>query len=197
MDDDASLDKKALRATMRQLRLSQKRQDALSASRLAQRHLLASPLWRASCIVCLYASTCDEVGTKLLAEDAFAAGKTVLYPRVRKGVPGVMDYVPVCSVAELVLGSFGLLEPPSHRPGIGAAECTCDIVVMPGLAFAMNGARLGLGGGYYDRFFAMAKSRFRVGLCYSFQILDRLPCQPWDVAVTHVCSELGLAPVQS
>ncbi len=190
MDD--CQDRLALRARLRRMRASQDSHAALRASRLAQEHLLGSRLWRSARVVCLYAATQGEVGTDLLAGDARACGRTMLFPRVRRGETGVMDFVAVSGPEELVPGSFGLLEPRPELPGIDAGRCACDVAVIPGVAFAPDGARLGFGGGFYDRYFGRARAGARVGLCYSFQLVDRLAVQPWDVAVTHLCTELGL-----
>lgn len=69
-----------------------------------------------------------------------------------------------------------------------------DLIIAPGLAFDRNGIRLGMGGGYYDRLLALprhAASR-RVGLAYSFQLVDSLPREAWDMPVHAVCTEKGL-----
>ena len=50
----------------------------------------------------------------------------------------------------LAPGRFGLLEPVGPRLGPTAIG-TADVVVVPALAVARDGARLGRGGGYYDR----------------------------------------------
>ncbi len=189
---DEQFDRKAVRARLRQRRVSQDSLTALHASRLAQEHLLGTPLWQSARIVCLYAATQGEVGTDLLMCDARAFGRTMLLPRVRKSEPGIMDFVAVRGTEDLVPGSFGLLEPQASLPGIDADHCICDLAVIPGVAFALDGSRLGFGGGFYDRYFCKARAAARVGLCYSFQLTDRLPVQPWDVTVTHICTEHGL-----
>ena len=69
-----------------------------------------------------------------------------------------------------------------------------DIIIVPGVAFDANGTRLGMGGGYYDRLLALPRyaDSLRLGLAYSFQLVDSLPRQTWDVPVHAVCTELGI-----
>ena len=62
-----------------------------------------------------------------------------------------------------------------------------DAWIIPGLAFTRGGKRLGYGGGWYDRFLASApKGAVKIGVAYSFQIVDDLPSEPHDIPLTEV-----------
>ena len=62
--------------------------------------------------------------------------------------------------------------------------------ILPGLAFAKNGKRLGYGGGWYDRLLAAAsKASVKIGVAYSFQVLDDLPAEPHDMVLTDVVTD--------
>lgn len=64
-----------------------------------------------------------------------------------------------------------------------------DVVVFPGLAFTAGGARLGQGGGHYDRFAArLDGSCLRIGACYAEQLVAELPTEPHDQRVDAVVS---------
>ena len=59
--------------------------------------------------------------------------------------------------------------------------------IIPGLAFTRGGKRLGYGGGWYDRFLASApKGAIKIGVAYSFQIVDDLPAEPHDIPLTDI-----------
>ena len=62
-----------------------------------------------------------------------------------------------------------------------------DVWIIPGLAFTRGGKRLGYGGGWYDRFLASApKGAVKIGVAYSFQIVDDLPAEPHDIPLTDI-----------
>ncbi|MBE7217610.1 MAG: 5-formyltetrahydrofolate cyclo-ligase [Caulobacteraceae bacterium] len=80
-------------------------------------------------------------------------------------------------------------------PGPEAPEVTPDLVVTPLLAFDGTGARLGQGGGYYDRTLGALRARGRVaalGLAYAGQEVERLPAEPHDQRLDAVLTEVGL-----
>lgn len=54
-----------------------------------------------------------------------------------------------------------------------------DIVFVPGVAFDKRGGRLGRGRGFYDRFLQKTKG-LRVGLAFSFQVLEQIPTSEQD-----------------
>ncbi len=69
-------------------------------------------------------------------------------------------------------------------------------VLVPGVAFAPDGTRLGRGGGYFDRFLATVTNRaLFVGTCYDWQVVESLPRLPHDVGMSHVATDLRLLRV--
>ncbi len=184
-----------LRLVMKERRLAQDREQADICSRRAQETILASPLWRGARAVALYAAAKGETDTRLLFEQALLDGKTAYFPRVRKNEPGVMDFVAVRGKEDFARGKFGLFEPGEELEGVPRERFCADLAVIPGLAFTLEGDRVGFGGGYYDRFFTDTGIRTRIALCFAFQLVASLPRHPWDVPVTHVCTEEGLCEV--
>ena len=182
----------SLRQIMRKKRLEQPGEQASNLSLKAQGYLLASSLWQEAQSVALYAAAKGETDTSLLFARALWAGKKVFFPRMRQGEKGIMDFVRVDSPDDLVPGQFGILEPRRELSGVSAAGLCLDLCVVPGLVFSLKGDRVGYGGGYYDRFFTAADILTRIGLCYSFQIVAPWAGEPWDVPMTHICSEQGL-----
>lgn len=194
-EDALAEKKKELRQRMRRLRMQQDAQKADASSLAAQKALFASPLWHKAGSVFLYQATQGEIATDLLFADALASAKHVFFPRVRKNERGIMDFVEVHGPDDLVPGAYGILEPHPSLAPIAPEEYICDVAVIPGVAFSSKGARLGFGGGFYDRYFARTYARALVGFCYSFQMEEDLAIAPWDVCMTHICTECGLMAV--
>ena len=62
--------------------------------------------------------------------------------------------------------------------------------IVPGLAFTRDGRRLGYGGGWYDRLLSRASEAApRIGVAYSFKVVDSLPSEAHDTMVTEVVYE--------
>ena len=86
----------------------------------------------------------------------------------------------------LAPGRFGLLEPTGPRLPAGALV-TADVVVVPALAIAVDGTRLGRGGGYYDRALTHARpDAVLVAVIFDDELLDRVPAEAHDRRVTAV-----------
>ncbi|MDT8421833.1 MAG: 5-formyltetrahydrofolate cyclo-ligase [Desulfuromonadales bacterium] len=168
----------------RRMQVSTATRDQLSL--IAQRMLVESePFADASCIA-LYCPTRGEVATDLLFNVALRQRKKVCYPRVNGER---MAFIEVDDLGCLSSGSFGLLEPEGGRE-VPVAEL--DLMVLPGVAFDRYGYRLGYGKGFYDRELHSAGfSGVLVGLCFGFQLLDRLPVERHDVPVDCLVTEQG------
>lgn len=68
-----------------------------------------------------------------------------------------------------------------------------DAVLIPGLLFTTEGARLGYGGGYYDRFLPrLQKGALRIGICYAWQVMGELPVEAHDHNVDFLITEQDL-----
>jgi 5-formyltetrahydrofolate cyclo-ligase len=181
-------DKKYLRNILGECRRALPIAYVASASRRVQLRILESNLYRATSTVILYAAKDNEVDTDLLLADAFGSRRHVLLPRV---IPEARELVivRVRSSAELVPGSFGLLE-PMGADIVPIGNLGPALFCVPGVGFSRTGQRLGRGGGYFDRALAAAGPQtVTAGLAYSFQLLDRLPESPNDRRLNLIFTE--------
>ncbi len=183
--------KHRLRKVMRKCRTILPSAQALISSRSIQTRAIALQCYRGAAAVLLYAAVDNEVATTIILEHALAAGRRVFYP-VADVVTGSLDFRAVGTATDLRPGHFGIPEPPTGR-SIETGELRGAVVFVPGLAFGEHGERLGMGGGYYDRFLTSAGPEVTaVGLGYWFQLVERLPQDPWDRRLDYVVTELAV-----
>lgn len=81
---------------------------------------------------------------------------------------------------------YGIPEPCQTQPLL---EPT--VVLAPLVAFDVAGNRLGMGGGYYDRYLADHPAALRVGIAHECQRADALPSSSRDVRLAAVVTETG------
>ena len=132
----------------------------------------------------VYLATHDELDLSSLVERLWDAGCTVLAPAWNDGAYELRRYSPD---TELVAGPMGVLEPARGDVGfLTLPHPEPAVWIVPGLAFTRNGARLGYGGGWYDRFLSAAAGAISLGVAYPFQMFDELPVEEHDIALADV-----------
>ena len=66
-----------------------------------------------------------------------------------------------------------------------------DIMLIPGMAFTVNGERLGRGKGYYDTYLLKAKNNMKqspktIALAFKEQVIDDVPTDDHDFLIDKV-----------
>ena len=144
---------------------------------------LATETYRAAQIVMAYASTPEELQLNELFAACFDEGKILAIPLIVG--KGLMRAVAVPSFDALEMGAFGIRTVKRElRQFVEPAQIDC--IIVPGAAFDIHGGRLGLGGGYYDRFLPLAVNAKKIALAYDFQLVDSLPLEPHDAKLDAV-----------
>jgi 5-formyltetrahydrofolate cyclo-ligase len=190
MADDRKMQ---IRELARRARAALPKPRAQAWSEQIQRRALALECYQRAAAVALYAPLDREVATDRLAADVLASGRALYYPRLDVGEGLVL--VQVSSLRELASGPRGFAQPIGSRRL--QPEMVRELVVfVPGLAFTWAGQRLGRGGGHYDRLLAHLPGCTAVGLAYSFQIVDKLPADPWDQPMDLLVTELASRAAQ-
>jgi 5-formyltetrahydrofolate cyclo-ligase len=83
---------------------------------------------------------------------------------------------------------FGFREPAADAPACARGEL--DVIVVPAIALAPSGHRIGYGAGYYDRTIPeYSPPAATVGVVYDYQLLAEVPSTPGDVAVDWIVTD--------
>jgi 5-formyltetrahydrofolate cyclo-ligase len=82
-----------------------------------------------------------------------------------------------------------ILIPQSPRNDLHLPD-QIDLILVPGLAFSKDRHRLGRAGGFFDRLLAgRAANAFKLGICFSFQLLEHIPTEAHDVMMDAIATE--------
>lgn len=88
-------------------------------------------------------------------------------------------------------GAFGILE-PVYEKGKEVSPEEIDFVICPLSAFDREGNRLGMGGGYYDRFLPKCKNAVIVGVAFDVQEIYKVPREPYDYKPDMIITDSGI-----
>ena len=88
--------------------------------------------------------------------------------------------------------TYGMDQPVASGPATPVHEI--DVFLVPGIAFERSGARLGRGGGFYDRVLVDKRSdAIAVGVATEQRVFDRVPALPHDQSVQWLATEEGVS----
>ncbi len=140
-------------------------------------------VWQQARSVLLYAPLPDEPDIEPLWRDALATAKELSLPR--------FDAERQVYVAGRVLeprddlrpGRFGIMEPKQGSPEVPLKQL--DFIVVPGVAFSLDGRRLGRGRGFYDRLLTSVRG-IKCGVAFDEQIVDAIPADGHDIRLDYI-----------
>lgn len=133
-----------------------------------------------------YVSSKDnEVDTHTLINWLLKGRAPVYVPTAEQD--GALSWTRIRNMNQLEPSRFGILEPRASLPR--APRTPPDsVVIVPGIAFSVDGWRIGYGGGYFDRFLARFGGPI-IGLAFDIQIVSQMDPEPHDVRMDFVVTE--------
>lgn len=182
--------KKELRKAILEKRSAQGKEQIDKKSKAICSYILQSTLYKKAKYVMIFASMSDEVQTKALLDDVLQSGKELFLPYIIDLTEGQMEAAQVRDLSELVVGKYGILTPADDALHFTSPE-EIDLILVPGAAFTRDKNRLGMGGGFYDRFLPQAVNALKVGLGFNFQLVDRMPVEAHDLKLDMLVTEDG------
>ncbi|MDR1674779.1 MAG: 5-formyltetrahydrofolate cyclo-ligase [Oscillospiraceae bacterium] len=175
--------KKQLREKYRNIRDGIPSEIRRSKSREIFEKIIDSDVYKNCKLLLSYYAVGSEAETRLIAGHALRHGKQLALPKCAGN--GIMFFYAVNENTKYELSRYGIPEPPEYA---GITDFNGALCLVPGLAFTKDGARLGYGGGYYDRFLSMHGELLTAGLCYRECIADFLPEDPYDIRCKLIIS---------
>lgn len=173
---------------IRQSIIKRRKQEDLSyrfeAAEVIINKLISTDYYSAADKILIYADASGEVPTDKLILRALLDGKEVYAPLC--GEDFSMEFYRIHDLGELYPHHYGIRE-PLEIEYLKLNEVTNNtIIVVPGVAFDMQGHRIGYGKGYYDRYLSRFNINHRIGFAYEYQIVDNLEINATDITMTEI-----------
>ena len=197
---DTSMSIPEQKKSIRQRILLQREQ--LSAELRAQysatiaQEILELPAYKAARVVLGYLNFGSEFESEILMRQTLVDGKQLLLPKVNR-TTNQLDLYGVTNIqSDVAPGLWNIREPLPECCNIMNTLDKVDFVLLPGVAFGRDGARLGYGGGFYDKLLARIENNSVEGHklalvagAYSVQLVESLPQEVTDRKVQWLVME--------
>ena len=179
-----------LRDSYRQKRISIPSDDRAILHQEITRVLLKSVIIKKCKTVAAYLNLPSEVNLSEFILKAQERGQSVCVPVADK-TKRVMEFrdLPVDFRRQKNQTREELMLLTQKKRELKELEC----VLIPLLVFDSRGNRIGMGRGYYDKFFRNPKTRpLLIGIAYELQKAEEIIPQKWDVRMDMIATEHGL-----
>ena len=173
-----SLQKSALRRSLRERRRGLSVNAQRTASRNLDTQLRALPVLRSARNIALYLANDGEISPYTTLRRLSRMGKRCYLPCLRRTHLAFRSHRPGQTLRS---NRFDIPEPAPRRG-----------TDLPLVGFDRKGNRLGMGGGFYDRTLARLSPMKRpllIGLAHHCQEVEQLPVQSWDIPLDAVVTD--------
>ncbi|PKH86720.1 5-formyltetrahydrofolate cyclo-ligase [Colwellia sp. Bg11-28] len=137
--------------------------------------------------IAIYLSNDGELSTANFIDWCWQNNKEVYLPVVHPFSKGNLLFLDYQEDTELISNRYGILEPKLDVTMVCPLD-QLDIICTPLVAFDDSGARLGMGGGFYDRSLAhwQQNKTYPLGLAHDCQLVDTVPVEGWDIPLPEI-----------
>ena len=152
--------------------------------------LLQLPEYRLAEVVLGYMNIGAEFASELWIQLVLADGKKLALPRVNRHTNQLDLYWVNEPESQLESGLWGIREPIVERCERLNTLNEVEFALLLGVAFTRDGARLGYGGGFYDKLLARMTHRPALtAAAFALQIVEQIPQEATDVKVEWIITE--------
>ncbi|PKG85847.1 5-formyltetrahydrofolate cyclo-ligase [Colwellia sp. 75C3] len=137
--------------------------------------------------IAIYLSNDGELSTKDFIDWCWLNNKEVYLPVVHPFSPGNLLFLHYRPETKLISNIYGILEPLLDVTKVSPLA-QLDIICTPLVAFDETGARLGMGGGFYDRSLVhwQQTKLYPLGLAHDCQRVAQVPVESWDIPLPEI-----------
>ncbi|MBU0667990.1 MAG: 5-formyltetrahydrofolate cyclo-ligase [Candidatus Peregrinibacteria bacterium] len=118
----------------------------------------------------------------------YKGSKNFILPRLNQSDSSLILYH-IKSLDDLEKGTFSIPEPKEDLEKIPLEKI--DLAIIPGVAFALDGNRIGYGGGSFDRLLLKLNCT-KIGIAYQFQIVENIAGEDHDQKVDLIITEANI-----
>jgi 5-formyltetrahydrofolate cyclo-ligase len=181
------------------MRIKRRQLDAATRAQAGQAlaaHIAGLNIFRSAATIGTYFATDGEIDPTPLVDLARTQGQAIFLPVLGAGANEALRFARWDAASRFIENRYGIPEPA--KPHVIAAPEALDLVLAPLVAFDVQGNRIGMGGGYYDRTFSFLINQapcgkpILLGLAYEFQKLAHIVPRAWDVPLWGVATEVSL-----
>ncbi len=183
--NDIIMNKNEIRKVLKNKRFNLSKEEVLTKSELIKNRLFQINEFKKIKNILFYVSYDGEVLTHNAIKEALIDKKVVV--PISKKEDHSLILSKLDSFEDLQEGQYGILEPKKERIKEISID-KIDLAIVPGIAFDLNGNRIGHGKGYYDRLLKNIKATI-IGLAYEFQVIKKIPIDDYDKQVDIIITE--------
>ena len=159
----------------------------IEASELLKLRLLNHPRVQSAKTIALYLANDGELDPMLFINWCWQQGKQVYLPVLHPFCSGHLLFLLFEKRSFMVKNQYGINEPKLDVTKVCPLE-QLDVLCTPLVAFDRSGARLGMGGGFYDRTLVNWKKNqyYPIGIAHDCQQVDVVPVEYWDIPLPEI-----------
>lgn len=183
MLENRTLLRQSIRAIRQKLTIAEQRHaSSLLTSRLANHNKI-----QAAKTIALYLANDGELDLLPFIEWCWQQNKKVYLPVLHPFSEGHLLFLLFEKNSVMVQNQYGINEPKLDVSKVCPLN-QLNIICTPLVAFDNSGARLGMGGGFYDRTLANWQQHqvYPIGLAHDCQQVDKIPTELWDIPLPEI-----------
>ncbi|HVP81874.1 MAG TPA: 5-formyltetrahydrofolate cyclo-ligase [Nitrososphaeraceae archaeon] len=184
---ESILSKNQIRQEISRIRNSLSESEIVHSSNIINSKVISTKEFKNARSIGIYYPIRSEVKTFEIIKHSLATKKTIGLPRIIDSKRIAFFKIMEKSLEEIKLtkGKYGILE--NVISDFILEEM--DLLIIPGIAFDLQGNRIGYGKGYYDRFLSSRKVNYIIGLAFENQIIKKIPYTEYDIPVDLLFTE--------